>query len=232
MMMRFAARPRDGEHGLTIVELLVAMVILGVVLAGLTAGAISVYRTTSRVHLHTDDQNQARNAIAVISRDIRAASPVRPTTDPAFLVATPTQAHFTANLDDSARPNLVRLYVDEDLRIVEDATVPDEGYNEHGELVWDTDNNAVVRYIAGYVVNDDDMPIFRYYDQNGGELGFSDDPCTGPDGGSVPPPCLQHHARGQVTDVTLSLTVSSDPNDRIRQFTVEQRIALPNLKDG
>ncbi len=218
----------EGDRGLTLVELIVALFVLGVVMTGLTAGAISIFRATNHVNLHTDDQNQARNAVAVFSRDIRAASPVRPSTEPAFLVARPNEAQFTANLDDSVRPRLVRLYIDEDSRLVEDATPADEDSSPDTGLVWDTENNAVVRYVAAFVVNDEDLPIFTYLDQNGNAISFSNTPCSGPNGDPVPAPCLNDAARRQIANVTLTLTISSDPNDRVQRFTVQQRVRLPN----
>ncbi|MFP4148933.1 MAG: type II secretion system protein J [Nitriliruptoraceae bacterium] len=223
---RFPDRPADG---FSLVELLVTIAILAVVLSGLTAGAISIYRASSFVDLSTTDQNEARTAISVLSRDIRAAAPVRPSTDPAFLVAQPNEAIFTANLNDSIRPRLVRFWIDEDRRLIEDATPPDPGTDPETGLDWDVENDAVVRYIAAFVVNDATLPLFRYFDQNGVELTYSEsDACSGPDGGTVPPPCLTAENRQRIALVELTLVVSSDPGDRVGEFTVTHRVRLPN----
>jgi|GEM_PF-7074970 len=228
-MVRLVSRRRAPDQaGLTLVEMLVTLAILAVVLSGLAAGGISIYRASNSVNLGTIDQNEARTAISVLSRDIRAAAPVRPSTEPAFLVAQPNEAIFTANLDDSTRPRLVRFWIDPDSRLIEDATPPDPDTDPEDGLSWDVDNDAVVRYIAAFVVNDPDLPLFRYKDQNGAELPYSTTACTGPDGEDVDPPCLTDADRRSIALVELNLTVSSDPNDRVRQFTVSQRVRLPN----
>ena len=216
---------RGKQDGITLIELMVTLFVLSIVMTALTAGAISIYRATSYVSLSTDDQNQARTAIEVLSRDIRAASPVRPSTEPAFLVARPTEASFTANLQDSVRPRLMRLFIDGDSRMIEDATPPE---TDSGPITWDPDADAEIRYIAAFVVNDDSLPIFRYLDQNGVELPYSTDPCPGPDGDPVPAPCLDLDSRRQIELVEITLTISSDPGDRVARFTVSQRIRLPN----
>lgn len=224
-MMR-RADYRD-EAGLSLVEILVTMVILGVVLSALTAGAISMNRASYATDLGTRNQNEARTAIAVLSRDIRAASPVRPSTQPAFLVARPDEANFTANLDDGTRPRLVRLFIDGDSRLVEDATPADPASDPATGLTWDTDNDAVIRFIAAFVVNDASRPLFRYLDLNGAELPYSTTACAGP-AGNVAPPCLTESDLRRVATVELSLTVDSDPNARVQPFTVTQRVRLPN----
>lgn len=216
---------KKDQSGLTLIELMVTLFVLSIVMTGLTAGVIAILRATSYVSLSTDDQNQARTAVEVISRDIRAASPVRPSTDPAFLVAQPNEAYFTANLEDSVRPRLVRLFIDDQSRMVEDATPPE---SPTGPVTWDPDNDAVVRFIAAFVVNDDDLPIFRYFDQNGNELTYSTSPCTGPAGEEIEAPCLDADRRNQIAQVSITLTISSDPGDRVARFTVSQRIRLPN----
>lgn len=215
------------EAGVSLVEVLVTMTILGVVLSALTAGAISMNRASYSADLGTRNQNEARTAIAVLSRDIRAAAPVRPSTEPAFLVARPNEANFTANLDDSTRPRLVRLFIDGDSRLVEDATPADPASDPATGLTWDTDNDAVVRFIAAFVVNDASLPLFRYLDRNGAELPYSASACSGPDG-NVDPPCLTDSDLRRVATVELSLTVSSDPSGRVQPFTVSHRVRLPN----
>jgi len=215
------------QAGLTLVELLVAMTILGVVLSALTAGGISMYRASYSADLGTRNQNEARQAITVVSRDIRAAAPVRPSTEPAFLVARPDEANFTANLDDSTRPRLVRIFIDADRRLIEDATPADPSSDPETGLSWDTDNDAVVRFVAAFVVNDASLPLFRYLDRNGAELPYSATACSGPNG-DVAPPCLTDANRRRVATVELSLTVDSDPSGRVQPFTVAQRVRLPN----
>lgn len=228
-MVRLLNSPKArSPAGFTLVELMVSLAVLAVVLSGLAAGAIGIYRTSHVIDLGTTDQNEARTAISVLSRDIRAAAPVRATTEPAFLVAQPNAAVFTANLDSSTLPRLVRFQIDPDRRLIEDATPPDPASDPEAGLDWDVENDAVVRFIAAFVVNEPSLPLFRYFDANGDELVYSGTACTGPDGEDVAAPCLTDSARREVAIVELSLTVSSDPGDRVRRFTVSQRVRLPN----
>lgn len=236
-MRLIMVRHRDprGQTGLTVVELLVTMTILGVVLSALTAGVISIYRASFQVDLGSANQAEARNAMTVLSRDIRTASPVRPSTQSAFLVATPTGAEFTANLDDSQFPQLVRLSIDGDSRLVEDATpatvTTDPGTGEV-TVSWDpADSN--VRFVAAFVVNDATLPLFRFFESGvGGPVELvpqATGTCPRPDGGTpTPAPCLDEGQRNRVSIVELNLTISSDPSGRVGQFTVSQRIRLPN----
>lgn len=218
-------RGHQDEHGLTLVEMMITLAILGIVMTALTSGAITLYRASHHADLTTRNQNEARTAISVLSRDVRAAAPVRP--DPAFLVARPNEAFFTALLDDAPRQQLVRLFVDPTNRLVEDSTPPDPGTTLEGGLTWDVDNNSRVRYIASFVTNDDVRPLFRYFDANSNELPMSATACPGPDG-DVPPPCLEEAQRNNIAIVGIALSISSDPGERVRQFTVEQLVRLPN----
>lgn len=203
------------SEGLTVVELMVSLMIMGVVLSGLSAAAIGVWRATSTVTLTTDDQNQARTAMTVLSRDIRAAAPLRPSDLPAFHVAQPNRAEFTANLDSATRPQLIRIYVDADSRMVEDAIAPNDGSVEDGTFGWDPDD-ARVRYIASYVVNDVNEPLLRYFDGDT-EL-LPADPAVG----------LTLEQRRRINLVEVSVRIGSSPSQRVGAFQVSQRIRLPN----
>ncbi len=219
-------RQHRSESGFSLVELLVAMFVLGIVLTGLTSAAMSIYRASNQVDLATRNQNEARTAITVLSRDVRAAAPVRP--NAAFRIARPNEAVFTALLDDAPRQQLVRIFVDEQNRLVEDTTPPDEGLTPEGNLNWNVDGNSRVRFIATFVSNDDTQPMFRYLDADGDEFEMSTTACDAPGGTTVAPPCLTPEQRNSIAIVELSLSISSDPGDRVRQFTVQQGVRLPN----
>ena len=220
-------RSDAGQAGITIVELLITLVILSVVMTTLASAAISIYRATNHVTFQTDDQNQARSAITVLSRDIRAAAPIRQTSQPAFLLATGDRAEFTANLENTARPVLVRLNIDGQSRFLEDTTPP-QSTAPDDPVLFDTVNDARVRYIAAFVVNEPSAPIFRYYDSNNVELVPGVGPCPVPAAVAIAGPCLNLDQRRRVATVELTLTIGSAPNDLVGAFTVTQRVRLPN----
>lgn len=218
---------RRDEEGFTIVELMIALTLLSVVLTTLASATITMYRATNHVTFQTDDQNQARTAISVLSRDIRAAAALRQSTQPAFLLAAGDQAAFTANLQDTTRPVLVRLRLDTDSRFLEDTTPP-QSAAPGDPVTFDTDNDSQVRYIAAFVVNEPGAPIFRYFDKNGDELVPASTTCPVPGGPGIDGPCLDEDQRLRIATVELSLTIGSAPHDLASAFTVSHRARLPN----
>lgn len=72
---------RDGEGGSTLVELLVVMLILGVVGGIVLAGVTSGLRTTSHAQARVDSLAKTQMTIERVSREMRAADPVREVAD-------------------------------------------------------------------------------------------------------------------------------------------------------
>jgi prepilin-type N-terminal cleavage/methylation domain-containing protein len=207
-----AAALRD-ESGLTLVELLIVMVIGAVVMSGMTAIAVNTYRATRTVDVNTADQLQALTALSVMTRDLRAAAPVRPSNTPAFLVARPNEAVFTANIETSTRPVQITIRLEADGRVVEEFVLPNEGALP--DVGWDT-ANPQVRYITSFVVNAvAGEPMLRYFDQSGTEL------VPGATG-------LTEQQRRNVAAVELNLLVSGDPSGQTSRFAAESRVRLPN----
>lgn len=72
---------RDGDAGSTLVELLVVMLILGVVGGIVVAGVTSGLRTTSHAQARVDSLAKTQMTIERVSREMRAADPVREVTE-------------------------------------------------------------------------------------------------------------------------------------------------------
>jgi len=211
--MKVSVRSERGQSGLTLVELLVVMLISTVVLSGMVVIAMNTMRITRTVDVNTADQLQAQTAIAVMTRDLRAAAPLRPSDTPAFLVAEPYLAQFTANIDTISRPVLIRIELEDDGRVLETFAVPNEG--ELPDAGWNTDDPQV-RYITSFVVNDGlDEAMIRYFDEAGNELGPASEGLT-------------LDQRRSIAAVELSLLVSGDPTGRTTRFAVENRVRVPN----
>lgn len=211
--MRRSSRRFAEEGGFSLIELITVMVISAVVLGGLTAIALSTIRTTRTIDVNTADALQAQTAIAVMSRDLRAAAPVRPSDTPAFLLAEPFEAQFTANIDTSDRPVLITISLEDDGRVLETFALPNAG--ELPDAGWDVGDQQV-RYITSFVVNDGlGEAMIRYFDAAGNELG--------PNVAGLP-----LSQRRDVATVELSLLVSGDPTGETSRFAVENRVRIPN----
>lgn len=208
-------RLHHDQAGISVVELLVTVLIFSVVGVGLATSAISLTRATAKVDAMTTDQGSGRNAMAVLSRDLRAAVPIRRIEAPAFVDARTHGVEFTALLGSSTRPQLVRFYLDEDNRFVEDVTPSNGGTLEDGTLEYDTED-AVVRNITTYVVNRADEPIFRYWSG-------SEELSAGASG-------LSDADRTRVTAVEVRLLLSSDPSGLTGRYEMQNRIRLPNVQ--
>ncbi len=111
------------QAGLTLVELLVSMAIMGVVSTMLVAGWISLQNSYGYSVTANDASSTARDAVAVASRALRAAQPqTLATPAPAMItVATPTEVDFysafgntatTANGSGLGAVRLMRIYLD------------------------------------------------------------------------------------------------------------------------
>jgi prepilin-type N-terminal cleavage/methylation domain-containing protein len=205
------------DAGVTLVELLVAITILGVVMAGLFGGLTGLIRATNTIDTRTDNVDQARLAIASLSRDLRAASP---TVDdgPAFLVADDRHARFHARLSRDDAPVLLDLSVDADDRLVE--TLTPATIESDGTVVYDP-ADARTRYVASYLFNAADEPILTY--------------STITESGEViemPTPIETVTQLRSIRLVQIDLVMARDQAARVEPQRVSTQVRLPNLRGG
>lgn len=200
------------EEGITLVELLVTMTLMGIVGSLIFAGVLGLTRTAAVADRVTFDQGFGRNALSLISRDVRAAARVQQSSDPAFVHAGPDSAEFTANLRTGEESTLIHIEVDASRKIVVTATEPEPG-SEAPDLVFDPADEAE-RYIASYVVNTD--PIFQYFAADGTPLDAFDG--TGN---------LSESDRRRIASVEITLDLNRAPiqTDSTRLTTT---VRLPN----
>jgi len=102
------------------VEMAVVIALLGLVLAMAMQGLVSYQRATAAADTRQQNLEEARNVMAVLTKDLRTAT--------GFSTATATDVTFTAllNVGSTAPPNQVRLYVDGSGVLREAVTVPDD----------------------------------------------------------------------------------------------------------
>jgi prepilin-type N-terminal cleavage/methylation domain-containing protein len=117
---------RGSQAGITLIELLVSMIILGIVSTMLIAGWVNLQRASAFAVQSNNARASARDAIDRISSELRAAQPQTLPADfaasyPLFTVAQPMEAVFYssfnqagANLDGSGTGvlKLTRIYLD------------------------------------------------------------------------------------------------------------------------
>lgn len=157
-------RPHNAEDGVTLVELMVTITIFTIV-GGLVLNAfLSLNESVAIADDVTYDQGLGRNALTLVSRDVRAAAPIQQSSAPAFRTAQVDEVEFTALLDeDAVRPQLVNIQVDAQNRLVVTATPPTAS-SVAPDLVYDAADERE-RYIASFVVNENDE-LFTFRDEN------------------------------------------------------------------
>lgn len=208
---------RAAEAGITLVELLVVVTILGIVMAGLFGGLTGIVRATNTIDVRTENVDQARLAIASLSRDLRTAAP-GPDGEAAFLVADDRNARFHAQLGQGEIPVLVELRVDAEDRLVETVTPPTVAVD--GTVSYDPDDTRE-RFVASYLFNGDDEPIITYL-------------ALEPDGSRVAleTPVTDPQLRRSIRLVRIELVMARDQGSRVEPQRVATEVRLPNLRGG
>jgi type II secretory pathway pseudopilin PulG len=118
------ARPRvrDGQAGITVIEMTVVVALLGVVLAMSLQGMSNYQRAAAASDSRAENLNEARVVMAVLTKDLRTA------TSFSALAATDTTFLGLLNTGATAPPNRLRLYVDAQ-GILREATTPPDNPN-------------------------------------------------------------------------------------------------------
>jgi len=172
---RIRTRHARGEEGVTVVELLVAMVLTIVVLGAIYTIWLGLQRTYSFTNEDMTAQEQARSAMNEMVEFIRTAR--QPDTAPTEALdvviysAAPNELICWTDTDrDSAHDlELVRFRVDSATRTL---------YRDDSQTGDPTFTSAhTVRLVGNWVSNDVDLPLFSYTGSDGTPL---DDPVTDP----------------------------------------------------
>lgn len=227
------ARYSSSEDGLTLVEMLVVVAILGVVMAAVTGFAINATRTVAGTDQRFADVGQARIGVAAASQYLRTLMPydtvgttlLRTEDDPLARDPSPSTVSFYASRD-------LDLSVDEPPRLIR-ITVEGSTAAAAGELVvydtpasWTTVNTAdgterVVSYRAAETVRRvlarglTDPGVFTFLDatpDDGSDAVDLDDPDTYP----------------ALRGVEVRLEVRTQAQRDVTSTVLRQRVRLPN----
>lgn len=104
------ARPR-GDDGTTLAELVVAMVVFGLLSTLLATTVLQTTRVTRTSVVRETTAQRASVAMTQVSKDLRTALPVGPTTgvQSAFEKATPTEVIYYASVEPNVRRHRLRV---------------------------------------------------------------------------------------------------------------------------
>jgi prepilin-type N-terminal cleavage/methylation domain-containing protein len=145
--------PRD-ERGASLIELVVVMALLSVVALVAGSGLLSVLRTTSKAQERLVTVAEVRSAMAVVTRDVRAANPVHVL--PSGQPISTYRDQLTVSIYCAAGG--VGTCGTNNLRQVTFAVA--------GGTLTRTEGSATSTLLAG-VTNPPDRPVFQYLDAAG-----------------------------------------------------------------
>ncbi len=113
-------RAARGQGGVTMVEMVVVVALLGLVLAMALQGLTAYQRATAGADVRQRNLDEARVVMAVLTRDLRTAT--------SFSSVSATDVTFLGllNTGATAPPNQMRLYVDANGVLREAVTPPDD----------------------------------------------------------------------------------------------------------
>lgn len=200
----------DQEAGFTIIELVVAMTIFAVIMGALATGIIQIQRASHHVDVSTQNVDQARLAVAGVSRSLRAAV-TSLDNRPAFEVAEADHAVFTAYLGSPEVPVRIELQrlANGDLRErVTTASVAGDG------TVTYPPANRRERVLARGLETTGRLFTYTATDENGAEIVL----------GVAP----GEELRRTVAKVRIDLAVSNDPSGRTGPQLLSTEVRLPN----
>jgi type II secretory pathway component PulJ len=155
------------ERGSSLLELMTTVLLLGLVMAAVTAGTFSAEKAVSGSDLRLQNLDQARTLMASLTKDVRTAVRLTPGTSP-FTVADANHAVFYANLSTTSAPKKVDLSIDSQSRLIETVWTADAGTTAPN---YTFTGASTVRLVGRYVANSAAKPLFQYLDVSGNVLG-------------------------------------------------------------
>lgn len=226
------ARPRSGESGLSLVELLVSMMILGLVLAMVTGLFMSTTKTVAFSRSIDEATGTASNASNELSRVIRVgtANPKSgsATSDPAFLYAGREKLTMLSLVDVDAAASIVDRGVKPTMVSFELTTTSRQLIESRWAATasgrfWvlpnpDTTPVSSKRNLGGKIMAaGSDAPLFSYYKADGTEI-------VAPATGSIAAGSL-----AAIAMVKITLKVQAESGAPGNLVVVSNTVRLPNL---
>ncbi|MGV8977529.1 MAG: PulJ/GspJ family protein [Cellulomonas sp.] len=235
--LRGRTERQRGDRGLTLAEMLVAMMVTSLLMVMVVALVTSVTRTFTRERAATDSTRSASAAMKEVTRVIRSGTEIRvmnqSINDPVFLAATSESVVLRSYLDTSAgspKPIVVRLEITAARDLVEKrwnanatsgpywtfAALPAAPF-QAATTFWT--NPAYTRTIARGLTTTTVVAdrMFSYSDKDGNAV-----PLDGT--GAVSLANLR-----TIAAVTVRMSVQADKTGRASPVLLQNQVGIPNL---
>lgn len=223
---------RSHHHGITIVELLIAVAILGIVLSLLSTYFISQTRTSSRIQAANEVEIKVRTTAEIMTQDLQmagsrivvdrsGAAPVTKYVNDLLTECSPLKGTTTYCVKSSAASPLLTLYYATSLRQDDSATPVDERCRR---VDYDLDGDTLRR--SEVVCGND--PTFQEFSTRISNLNISflcEDNTT-----STDPAGCYAAADNFPQQATVAVTGLSDNVRENRETTVTLSTTMPNLR--
>jgi prepilin-type N-terminal cleavage/methylation domain-containing protein len=213
------ARVRRDDSGISLIEMLVAMMLSGILLAMVGTLFVTIARATTTSNLSREASAVAGNAASAMSKTIRFAVQNRVqgqlALDPALVEATPTSITLYSIADAQPAkpaPAMVRYRIAVGELLEERWTASDTG----GFWTFSGGAPALVRPLGATVLASDTQPLFEYLDSTGARL------TPGASG-------LTADQRAEVTAVAVTVRARATTPDDAPLAVVENTVGMPNL---
>jgi prepilin-type N-terminal cleavage/methylation domain-containing protein len=228
-MRRLVPRARlSDEQGLTLVELIITVMILGLVLGFVFASFGSLLWTTEKGEIRLQNLDEARTIMNNITKDIRTATRWDPVSSP-FGTGNPSDATapgladtrqliFYANLDPAsapAGPRRIRIYVDGTFRLMQEVTRPTSACAAPFTCTYAS--TPTVTRVLGYYVPATGA-IFAFYDDS-----------TTPTPTQLTSTPLSAADLLRVGQIQITLTIQKPTNINVPGSTVINQVRMPNV---
>lgn len=212
-MAEIMRRHRDDQAGVTLVELLVTMVVMGILGSMVVASSVTAHRASGRTSDRLQSVAEARIAVNAISRSLRAA--VRATaTDPLLRTAGPREIAYLEDVAGQEGPDLVRVHV-EDGELASQRWVADAGSGPAWTYTGTPRERALLAHIP------DDLAVFTYRDLDACPVAGA---CPALDAEASP----QGLSAGDRNDVDLVEIEVAARAPRVEPFGLQTQIVLRN----
>ena len=197
-------------------EVMVTVLLLGVVMTFVYKAVDTTQYAIAGESARLANLDEARNLMAVTTKDLRTATRLVPGTSP-FESATNNDVTFYANLNNTTGgPRKIRIYVDSSSELIAQVWTPDVGSVSPNYTYTGT---PVPRYVGRFVTNSSSPPIFTYYATPDAATGIAPT-LTAP---------LSAADLLKVYSVKVTLVVRKQTTLPLRPVTLVNQVRLPNV---
>jgi prepilin-type N-terminal cleavage/methylation domain-containing protein len=221
-MPRTRRRRRHDEHGYSLLELMVVVLILGLVLPVLFNGLISVMNSSAGTQDRSFALANARTALEQIVRDLRAGDPIDvfasgPVAQYETTVGFETYCS-NAGVGQCNASNRVHVVYE----VLNNGLYEVDSLGNSKLLVGPSGPSSYPANLQeGAIVQDSSIPVFSYFDNNGNQLSTSAQSGVG-----APMTFFRDCAKS----VEVHLRVLARPGDVAHAYDLDTRVELRNFQ--